>query len=49
MPGMDGPATLAALQGGVLLAQARRETAPLAAALDAALDHLRTFAVVSPS
>ncbi len=37
-------ATLAALQGGLLLAQARRETTVLAAALDAALDHIRTFA-----
>jgi AcrR family transcriptional regulator len=37
-------ATLAALQGGLLLAQTRREIAPLTAGLDAALDHIRTFA-----
>jgi TetR/AcrR family transcriptional repressor of nem operon len=37
-------ATLAALQGGLLLAQTRREITPLAVGLDAALDHIRTFA-----
>jgi AcrR family transcriptional regulator len=36
-------ATLAALQGGLLLAQVRRDTAPLAAALDAMLDHIESF------
>jgi TetR/AcrR family transcriptional repressor of nem operon len=33
-------AVLAALQGGLLLAQVRRHTAPLEAALDAMLDHI---------
>jgi AcrR family transcriptional regulator len=33
-------ATLAALQGGLLLTQTRRESAPLEAALDAMLDHI---------
>lgn len=34
---------LAALQGGLLLTQTRRETAPLEAALDLALDHVRSL------
>jgi TetR/AcrR family transcriptional repressor of nem operon len=37
-------ATLAALQGGLLLAQTRREIAPLTTALDAALGHIHSFA-----
>jgi AcrR family transcriptional regulator len=36
-------ATLAALQGGLLLTQVRRETAPLEAALDAVLDHIASL------
>lgn len=38
-------ATLASLQGGLLLSKTTRSTAPLEVALDAALAHLRTFAV----
>jgi TetR/AcrR family transcriptional repressor of nem operon len=37
-------ATLAALQGGLLLAQTRRDTAPLKAGLAAALGYIRSFA-----
>jgi AcrR family transcriptional regulator len=37
-------ALLAAVQGGALLTQARRDTAPLEAALDTALAHLRSLA-----
>jgi AcrR family transcriptional regulator len=37
-------ATLASLQGGLLLAKTTRTTAPLEAALDAAIAHLRAFA-----
>lgn len=37
-------ATLAALQGGLLLTQLRRDVAPVEAALDAALAHIRSFA-----
>jgi AcrR family transcriptional regulator len=37
-------ATLAALQGGLLLTQIRRDVAPLQAALDAAIGYIRTFA-----
>jgi AcrR family transcriptional regulator len=37
-------ATLAALQGGLLLTQVRRETAPLEAALDAMLDRIASLA-----
>ncbi len=37
-------ATLAALQGGLLLTQTRREAEPLAAALDGAIAYIRTFA-----
>ncbi len=36
-------ATLAALQGGLLLTQIRRETTPLEVALDAAIAHIGTF------
>ncbi|WP_245607114.1 TetR/AcrR family transcriptional regulator [Pseudonocardia spinosispora] len=39
-----GLGVLAALQGGLLLTQARRDTEALSAALDLALDHLRTYA-----
>ena len=38
-------ATLAALQGGLLLAQAQRDVEPLEAALDAALAHVRALSV----
>ncbi len=38
-------ALLAALQGGLLLTQARRETAPLEAALDAMLDRIASLTV----
>jgi AcrR family transcriptional regulator len=37
-------ALLTALQGGLLLTQTRRETAPLRAGLDAVLAHVRTYA-----
>ncbi len=37
-------ATLAALQGGLVLTQTTRTTAPLEAALDEMLDHVATFA-----
>jgi hypothetical protein len=37
-------ATLASLEGGLLLSKALQDVAPLAIALDAALDHLGTFA-----
>ena len=36
-------ATLAALQGGLLLTQIRRETSPLEAALDAMIDHIASL------
>src|SRR5439155_774861 len=38
-------ATLASLQGGLLLAKTTRTTVPVEAALDAAIAHLRTFAL----
>jgi hypothetical protein len=38
-------ATLASLEGGLLLAKTTRTTVPLQAALDAAIAHLRAFAV----
>ena len=38
-------ATLASLQGGLLLAKSTRTTAPLEVALDSAIAHLRTYAV----
>jgi TetR/AcrR family transcriptional repressor of nem operon len=37
-------ATLAALQGGLLLTQTRRDATPLATGLDAAIAHIRTYA-----
>jgi TetR/AcrR family transcriptional repressor of nem operon len=37
-------ATLASLQGGLLLSKAVKDENPLVVSLDAALDHLRTFA-----
>ncbi|MGD0880766.1 MAG: TetR/AcrR family transcriptional regulator [Acidimicrobiales bacterium] len=37
-------ATLASLQGGLLMSKALQDETPLAVALDAAIDHLRTFA-----
>ena len=37
-------ATLAALQGGCLLTQTRRDAAPLAAALDMAIAHIESYA-----
>jgi AcrR family transcriptional regulator len=37
-------ATLAALEGGLLMAKALQDETPLTAALDVALDHLRAFA-----
>ena len=43
-PAELAPATLAALQGGLLRTQVRRNPAPIATALDAALDHIRSFA-----
>lgn len=43
-PGTLALATLAALQGGLLLTQTRRDVAPLAAGLDAAIAYIRTFA-----
>jgi TetR/AcrR family transcriptional repressor of nem operon len=46
-PGDLAVATMASLQGGLLLAQAARSTRPLRVALDAALRHLRTW-VASP-
>jgi hypothetical protein len=36
-------ATLASLEGGLLLSKALQDESPLAIALDAALDHLGTF------
>jgi hypothetical protein len=36
-------ATLAALQGGLLLTKTRRDTAPLEAALDAMIDHIASL------
>ncbi len=36
-------ATLAALQGGLLLTQTRKETAPLETALDAMINYIRSF------
>jgi len=40
-------ATLAAIQGGLLLSQVRRDTAPLEAAIDTMIEHLRTLGVRS--
>ncbi len=44
-PARLATATLAGLQGGLLLTQVRRETAPLAAALDMAIAHIASFLV----
>jgi AcrR family transcriptional regulator len=41
-------ATMASLQGGLLLSKTTRTTAPVEAALDAAIAHLRTYAVDPP-
>lgn len=43
-PGDLAAATLAAMQGGLVLAQARRDPRQLSIALDAAYAHLRTYA-----
>ena len=43
-PGELAAATLAAMQGGLVLAQARRDPGQLAIALNAAYSHLRTYA-----
>ncbi len=43
-PGRLALATLVALQGGLLLTQTRRDAAPLATGLDAAIAHIRTYA-----
>ena len=40
-PGRPAIATLAALRGGLLLAQIQRSTEPLEAALDTMLTHMR--------
>jgi TetR/AcrR family transcriptional repressor of nem operon len=37
-------ATLASLQGGLLLSKTRRDSTPLKTGLDAAIDHIRSFA-----
>jgi AcrR family transcriptional regulator len=42
-PGALALATLAALQGGLLLTQIQRETKPLEVALDAMLDHIESL------
>ena len=42
-------ATLASLQGGLLLSKTTRTTVPVEVALDAAIAHLRTYAVESAS
>jgi TetR/AcrR family transcriptional regulator, transcriptional repressor for nem operon len=42
-------AMLAALQGGLLLAQVQRDTKPLEAALDAMIKHIATLSVSDPS
>ena len=41
-------ATMASLQGGLLLSKTTRSTGPIEVALDAAIAHLRTFAVEPP-
>jgi TetR/AcrR family transcriptional regulator, transcriptional repressor for nem operon len=47
-PGQLGAALLAALEGGLLLTQARRSITPLRSALTAALDHIRLLAASAP-
>jgi TetR/AcrR family transcriptional repressor of nem operon len=44
-PAQLATATLAALQGGLLLTQVRRDTAPLEAALDMAIAYIASFVV----
>jgi hypothetical protein len=44
-PGKLATATLAALQGGLLLTKLNRDTEPLEAALDVILDHVRSLQV----
>jgi TetR/AcrR family transcriptional repressor of nem operon len=44
-PARLATATLAGLQGGLLLTQVRRETVPLEAALDMAITHIASFVV----
>jgi hypothetical protein len=44
-PGRLATATLAALQGGLLLTQLHRDTEPLESALDVMLDHVRSLQV----
>jgi AcrR family transcriptional regulator len=44
-PGRLATATLASLQGGLLISKALQDERPLAVALDSALEHLKTFAV----
>ena len=46
-PGPLAAATLAALQGGLLLTQIRRSTEPLEAALDAVLAHVASLVVAA--
>jgi hypothetical protein len=41
-------ATLAALEGGLLLSQVRRSTAPLEQALDRMLDHIESYRTPYP-
>ncbi len=43
-PAALATATLASLQGGLLLAKATQDETPLVVALDAAVDHLRSYA-----
>jgi TetR/AcrR family transcriptional repressor of nem operon len=47
VPGTLALATMASIQGGLLLTQTRRDTEPLRVALAAALTHLRMFAIAS--
>jgi AcrR family transcriptional regulator len=48
-PGRLATATLAALQGGLLLAQVQRSTTPLEAALDTVCAHITSLAVPAPA
>ena len=48
-PGRLATATLAALQGGLLLAQVQRSTAPLETALDTVFAHIASLAVRAPA
>ncbi|MEP7023801.1 MAG: TetR/AcrR family transcriptional regulator [Actinomycetota bacterium] len=48
-PGQLATATLAAIQGGLLLSQVRRDPGQLAIALDAAYAHLRSHAPARPT